>query len=281
MARLPVERITFAPSDISGSWLDTLIDSSRSSFTGFGAGQHWYYKWRARITPTMVSNLSSWQQTPGGTGWKTAILHNATSGTCSNIELTQTTWIDSPTGAQIFYSECGNRGAYMNDAGAQDGGGPWIQQGSNVASKTDGYCLNFNSQTAGSGNGTGGFLWQHAAEWVTFYGHVFINNFTTSSSTWQVWIARDGATSYTQLMDMEGIYRFVVDGAINTFNRVTFTPYMTNLSSAAGSDANLWIDELLVSTEPIPVPGQLAGGAAPAAPVNFRGKVSLSGGVRF
>ena len=275
---LPAGRAT---SDISGSWLDTLIDSSRSALTGFGAGQHWYYQWRARITPSMVSNLSQWQSGTN-TGWKTAILHNATSGTCSNIELTQTTWIDSNTGAQIFYSECGNRGAYMDAGGAQNGAGPYIQQGSNVASKTDGYWCDFNSQTAGAGTGTGCFLWQHGDEWVTFYGHVYINNFTTSSSTWQVWIARDGATSYTQLMDMDGVYRFVVDGAVNTFNRVTFTPYMTGLSSSASSDANLWIDEFIVSTEPIDVPGQtVGGGSSPAAPRNFRGQVRVSGIVRF
>jgi len=264
---LPAGRAT---SDISGHWYSNL----KTDGSGFGAGQTWYYQYRVRITPSMVTNLAQWQSGTD-TGWKTLILHNG-SITCSSVELTQTTYqYSGGIGAQIWYSRCGNYQNFMTNGGVQSGSGPWIQQGSNVASKTDGYWCDFNNLVDGSGNGTGCFNWQHTNEWVTFYGKVTINNFTSSNGTWQVWLARDGATSYTQVMDMEGIYQFEADGGINTYNRATFTPYMTNLNVGGAANANMWIDEFIVSTNPIPVPGT-TGAAAPDPPAPSPGRFQLS-----
>jgi len=265
---LPAGRAT---SNISGSWLDFVKTGGGVGVSsGFTQGQTWYLQYRERVTPTMVSNLAQWQQTPGGTGWK-SLIHHGTDGSgqpisCDAIELTNTTWLDSGTGTQIWYTECGNRGAYMDNTGAQNSGGPWIQQGSNLASKTDGFWCDFNNQIAGSGNGPGCWKWQFTNEWITYLWKVSIVNFTTNSGTIQVYMARDGASSYSQVVNMNGIYRFQVGsaGSANAvFNRVTFTPYMTNLSVGGAADANMWFDEFIVSTEPIPVPGQAAGGSAP------------------
>jgi hypothetical protein len=277
---LPAGRAT---SDIAGSWLDcTRSTCGVGLASGFTQGQTFYISYRERASATMVSNLASWQQTSGGTGWKSLIVHGTDSSgqprTCDNIEITTTTWLDSGTGTQIWYTECGNRGAYANNAGAQSNAGPWIQQGSPAlpASVTSGFRCDFNNQVIGTGNGIGCWRWQWANEWIAYLWKVTIVDFTTNSGTIQTWIARDGGTTWLPVINMVGNFRFQVGsfGASNaTFNRVTFTPYMTNLSVAASQDANLWFDEFIVSTEPIDLPGVVGSGAdttPPAPPTNIR-----------
>ncbi len=255
-------------SNISGFWRDKL----KSDNTGFGAGQTWYLQFRKRVTSTMISNLPQWQSgLPSGTGWKHIIVHNG-GVTCSNIEMTGTTYQWNSSGAQIYYTECGAASATMNNAGTL--GDPWMEQGSNVNSKTDGFWCDFNAtNVTGTGNGTGCFKEQWPNEWITEDWKVRINNFTTASSLWQVWIAREGSATRFQLINMNNIYRFNTDVAVDTFDSVDFTPYMTGLTHGATASANLWIDELIVSTEPISLPGQALGPppdtTPPAAPIGF------------
>lgn len=253
---LPAGRAT---SDISGSWNASLGGS-------FGEGSTFYVQFQQRLSPEMISNLPAWQSAVH-TSWKTILLHR-TGSTCGQIEITTVPYIWGPTPAATMYTGCGAAGFYTNANGDQDLGGPFIQQG---ASSTSGYKCDFNNIVAGTGNGTGCFVYP-SNKWITFYYKIHIGTYGSNNSSVEAWVATDGG-AYKQFVNVRNA-TLQKDGPppADKYNEVTLTPYMTNLSSAASATASVWYDELIVSTSPIAAPGS-GGGVSnppPAAPTNLR-----------
>ena len=253
---LPAGRAT---SDISGSWNDGMGAS-------FGEGSTFYLQFQLRISPEMISNLPAWKSGTD-TAWKTILFHR-TGSTCGQIEITTVPFIWSNTPVPTMYTGCGERGFYTNNAGAMDLSGPFIQQG---ASATSGYKCDYNSISAGTGNGTGCFVYQ-PNKWLTFYYKIQIGTYGSNNSSVEAWVATDGG-AYKQFVNVRNIPLFK-DGPspADKYNEITLTPYMTNLNTPASSSAYVWYDELIVSTQPIAAPGS-GGGVSnppPAAPTNLR-----------
>ncbi len=253
---LPAGRAT---SDISGSW-------NSSMGASFGENSTFYIQFQQRLSPEMISNIPAWKAaTP--TAWKTVLFHR-TGSTCGQIEITTVPYIWSNTPAATMYTGCGERGFITDASGAYSSFGPFIQQG---ASSTSGYNCNYNSITPGTGNGTGCFIFQ-SNKWMTFYYKIHIGTYNANNSSIEAWVAMDGGP-YKQFVNVKNFALFK-DGPApaDKYNELTFTPYMTNLSSAASSTAYVWYDDLIVSTQPIAAPGGGGGGSnpAPAAPTNLR-----------
>lgn len=253
---LPAGRAT---SDISGSWNGSLGAS-------FGENSTFYIQFQQRLSPEMISNIPAWSSaTP--TAWKTVLFHR-TGSTCGQIEITTVPYIWSNTPAATMYTGCGERGFLTDLSGAYSSFGPLIQQG---ASSTSGYNCNYNSITPGTGNGSGCFIFQ-SNKWMTFYYKIHIGTYNANNSSIEAWVAMDGG-AYKQFVNIKNFALFK-DGPApaDKYNEITFTPYMTNLSSAASTTAYVWYDDFIVSTQPIAAPGG-GGGVSnppPAAPTNLR-----------
>ena len=253
---LPAGRAT---SDISGSWNGPLGGS-------FGEGSTFYVQFQQRLSPEMISNLPAWQSAVS-TSWKTILLHR-TGSTCGQIEITTVPYIFGPKPAATMYTGCGAAGFYTDANGAQNLSGPYLQQG---ASSTSGYKCDFNNSVAGTGNGTGCFIYP-SNKWLTFYYKIHIGTYGSTNSSVEAWVAMDGG-AYKQFVNVKNA-RLDKDGPppADKYNEVTLTPYMTNLSSAASTTAYVWYDEFIVSTQPIVAPGG-GGGVSnppPAAPTKLR-----------
>lgn len=265
---LPAGRAT---SDISGSWRDDMGST-------FGEGSTFYAQYRVRISPEMVTNLAQWQSGTD-TGWKHIIFHHLGGASCASLELTGTIYqFSGGKATQIFYSECGNRPYFMTGAGAQSSSGPYLQQGTPTPPSTPtlGFRCDFNSLVDGTGSGTGCFNWQWPNEWMTFNWEVRIGTLGVSNSTVKITVARDGASVAWPVVWFNGNMRIDENSpSQRTFGAFQLTPYMTGLNSAASSGANIWFDDLIVSTQPIALPGQTTGGSGgdttpPSAPTNLR-----------
>jgi hypothetical protein len=253
---LPAGRAT---SDISGSW-------NGSMGASFGENSTFYIQFQQRLSPEMISNLPTWRSGTA-TSWKTVLFHR-TGSTCGQIEITTVPFIWSNIPAATMYTGCGERGFYTDGAGTLNGGGPYIQQG---ASSTSGYKCDYNNIVAGTGNGTGCFIYQ-SNKWLTFYYKIHIGTYGSNNSSVEAWVAMDGG-AYKQFVNVKNIPLYK-DGPspADKYNEITFTPYMTNLNNPASSTAYVWYDELIVSTQPIAAPGGGGGSSnpPPAAPMNLR-----------
>ena len=253
---LPAGRAT---SDISGYW-------NGSMGASFGENSTFYIQFQQRLSPEMVSNLPAWKSGTA-TSWKTVLFHR-TGSTCGQIEITTVPYIYSNTPAATMYTGCGERGFYTDASGAYSDSGPYLQQGT---SPTSGYKCDFNNIVAGTGNGTGCFIFQ-TNKWMTFYYKIHIGTYGATNSSIEAWVALDGG-AYKQFVNVQN-FSLLKDGPApaDKYNEITFTPYMTNLSSAASSNAYVWYDDLIVSTQPIAAPGGSGGvsNPPPAAPTNLR-----------
>ncbi len=253
---LPAGRAT---SDISGYWNGKLGGS-------FGEGSTYYVQFQQRLSPEMISNIPTWQSGTS-TAWKTVIFHR-TGSTCGQIEIATIFYLWTPTPAAIMYTGCGTPAFYADANGVMNDGGPYIQQGT---SSTSGYKCDFNNIVPGTGNGTGCFIYQ-SNKWLTFYYKIHIGTYGSNNSSVEAWAAMDGG-GYKQFVNIKNA-TLQKDGPspADKYNELTFTPYMTNLSSAASANAYVWYDELIVSTLPIAAPGSGGGvtNPPPAAPTNLR-----------
>lgn len=259
---LPAGRAT---SDISGSWHDDLGGT-------FGQNSTFYVQYRMRISPTMVSNLAQWQAGTD-TGWKHIILHHLGGSSCASIELTGTIYqFSGGAGTQIFYTECGNRPLFMTAAGAQSSSGPYLQQGTPTppSSPTLGFRCDFNSLVNGAGTGIGCYNHQFTNEWMVWDWEVRVGTFGVSNSTVKIHVTREGSVTRWPIVWFNGNLRLDQNSpSQTTYGAVQFTPYMTGLNSAASSDANMWIDDFIVSTSPIALPQSGSAGpdvTPPSAP---------------
>ena len=93
-----------------------------------------------------------------------------------------------------------------------------------------------------------------ANTWVTFYWKVSIGDWGQPNSTIQAWAALPGQP-YGEWVNIQN-HTLFEDTVGKDYDSVWLLPYMTNRTSSvsAGPTAYTWYDELIVSTNPIPVP---------------------------
>lgn len=223
-----------AGANIAGSWAPSGNDGLGRLFA---ENSTFYVQFRQRFSTEMLNN--SWSSS-----WKTAIFHNNQT-TCGNVEIATNNHYLS--GLAVVYTDCGSRHMYTTLDGTR-----YTESTPLLMQQGDYKCQygQFNTQTC---------FYFPANQWVTFYYRVHIGNWGQANSSIEAWISKEGETTYKQFIKVPN---FTLNcnnspcGQSEGFNNLTFTPYMTGLSQSSGisSTARIWYDDLIVSTQPIPVP---------------------------
>lgn len=226
-----------AGANIAGSWSPL---NNRGLGQLFGENSTFYVQFRQRFSESMLNN--TWNSS-----WKTVIFHmNQT--TCGGVEIT--TANRYLTGLLSMYTGCGTPGMYSTLDGTQQTENPplLLQQGD--------YNCQYSRENPSD-------CWYFPAdEWVTFYYKITLGDWDRRNSLIELWIAREGSTTYEQVIRVPNMPMTCnsanCNGSGEGYNNVTFTPYMTGLSNnsgRAGVTSRMWFDDFIVSTQPIAAPG--------------------------
>jgi hypothetical protein len=246
-----------AGANIAGSWLPATNDGLGHLF---GQNSTLYVQFRQRLSPEMMTN--HWDSS-----WKTVIFHY-NQQSCGSLELTTVNWY--LTGLATMYTDCGARGMTTTLDGSA-----WTDSTPLLMQQGDFHCQYGQADATTC-------LYFPTNEWLTFYYRIQIGTWDQPNSTIEAWVAREGSTTYKQFVRVPNFaLRCNSDpcgqppGSSEGYNNLTFTPYMTALSSSsgdAGVTSHVWYDDLIVSTQAIAAPGTggVADRIAPAAPTGLR-----------
>jgi hypothetical protein len=226
-----------AGANIAGSWSPL---NNRGLGNLFGENSTFYVQFRQRFSEGMLNN--TWDSS-----WKTVIFHmNQT--TCGGIEITTVNRYMS--GLLAMYTGCGTPSMFTTLDGSRHTESPplLLQQGD--------YNCEYSRENPSS-------CWYFPAnEWVTFYYKISLGDWDQNNSMIELWIAREGSTDYEQVIRVPNMTMTCNAASCSNsnegYNNVTFTPYMTSLnnnSGRAGATSSMWVDEFIVSTQPIAAPG--------------------------
>lgn len=214
----------------------------------FGENSVFYVQVRQRFDAVMIN--TDWQALVGSY-WKQLFFQNDAyscgAGGLVTVSGTGSTYLGFPT----MYSDCGTNPVFGSD-------GLTLQQGDVTNCRYPGPytgCAKYPIDT-----------------WVTYYYRIQLGNWGQPNSYIQAWVALDGGP-YKKWIDMPN-FVYNADPAHPGINSLTLTDYMTNKNSTVDHPtANMWYDELIISTQPIAVPAPSGGGSSnppPAAPANLR-----------
>ena len=247
-----------AGANIAGAWLPQTNDGLGSLF---GQNSVFYVQFRQRFSPEMLKQ--TWDSY-----YKTVLFHyNQIS--CGSLEITTINYY--LTNRPTMYTDCGAQlVTTMLDGSTYTSNTPLLMQ------QGDYHCQYGQESPATC-------FYLVANEWLTFYYRIQVGTYNQANSHIDAWVAREGDTAFKQWIHVTN-YTIGCDtdpctsapGKDQGFNNLTFTPYMTALSTTsglAGVTSHVWYDELIVSTQPIALPGAPATPAdtlAPAAPTGLR-----------
>ncbi|ALA59766.1 fibronectin type III domain-containing protein [Nitrospira moscoviensis] len=258
--RMPVQDTSVALSGVSslkfiinGQTSSNMAGSLRQYFgRSFGNNSTFYVQFALRYDPNLV-NINWAQQM--GTGWKSVMFHGP-NATCSDVELTTVIYYDHKF--QHMYTDCGGRGIWSSQSPPLT-----FQQGDH----------NCSYDAVESGNTSG--CWKYntlANTWITYYYKITIGTFGTPSSNIEAWYSVNGQP-YKKWISIFNYRLNNGTGPSNDYAYATIAPYMTAKNqSVSHPTAYMWLDELIVSTQPIAAPGGGGGttNPPPAAPTNLR-----------
>jgi hypothetical protein len=227
-----------AGANIAGSWspLQALgrVFSQNSTF---------YLQYRQRFSPEMLTN--TWDSS-----WKTIIIHQ-NQLTCATVGLVLHNNYGS--GLATMYTDCGARHMFTTlDGSAYTESTPFLEQ-------QGGYNCQYRNESPST------CFYYPANDWTTYYMKIHVGTWDQPNSTIEAWVAKEGDTAYKQFIKVPNFTLTcntdpctVDPGKSQGFDNVTLTPYMTALSTTsglAGVTSHTWYDDLIVSTQPIAVPG--------------------------
>jgi hypothetical protein len=207
----------------SGGWTAGLGAS-------FGQGQGFYVQYRQRFSAEFLK--TKYQDAEG---WKQSIFHMGTS-TCAAIEITT---VDSyHRGYPQMYTNCGGRSFDVD-----------LHNNDFLYETGDYNCHRLNPNPHDC-------AMYKANQWMTFYYEIKVGSWGKPDSSIKAWVGYEGEP----LRQFENGVNYQLDfnsGPSDTFNAITLTPYNTGKSPAQDHPtAYTWYDELIVSRQPIPAPGQ-------------------------
>jgi hypothetical protein len=224
----------------------------------FKSGDTIYVQYRWRASPEyFTNNANYWQSSV-----KQINIHGPSS-TCQGAEFTTVMQDGYPS----MYTDCGigwhtdvNTNALLSSCPDDC----LLEQGSSTvaAPSGSGYNCHYQNQVAGSGNGSGCFV-PPSNTWITHYEVIKLGTVGSNTSSVNAYEAHNGS-AYKQWQRVNGVT--FVSGGDSYFSKLRFETYMTEIARSAPSTAYIWYDELIVSTQPIAVPGN-SGSAPPPAPV--------------
>lgn len=190
----------------------------------FGQNSTFYVQVRIRFDQALLANKY------GGEGWKFVLIYGGKTS-CSNIGLiNQNTWY---YGFPTMAHEC-SPGVYTISGSTQ-----YVEQG-------DYNCVygRFNNKDC---------AYFKPDQWMTFYWKVHLGTWGHPDSSVESWVSYENAPLKKWISQPKFSFKFQ-DGPRDVFDKVALTPYTTDRKEAASSDGQMWFDDLIVSSQPIPAP---------------------------
>lgn len=241
-----------------GQWRIPLNAAWTTDGSGFGTGVDYYVQYRCKLGPNRLTPAFGDQ--PGGRsgGFKVNILggyqfsspQSSSSDIDCEIVCTNPAWIGLPV---VYNHGIGQdvqtfQRTIAGYTSQQDA----IDHGPSVTNVFNRYCL-YEGESSPTSPGCWFFQEQ---QWFTVYIHVKIAVFTASPGTGnvlQVYVARQGETSYTQLFQENDFQQAADPSAPNGNQAIWLLPYDSHRSNASYSTYQAY-DQVIVSTNPIACP---------------------------
>lgn len=229
----------------------------------FKPGQVFYVQFRQRINEAMVN------ENFGGGGWKTMILFQD-GVSCGPVEVAVTNgyYADRP----VVYSHCGARGVAI--AGTGNANAPVSE--TNIPLQwplKNGEFVNvwkYDYLTQQSELGQGYLCHYQAAkntpdscfeyqpnQWMTFTYGIKVGTFGEPNTVIKAWVGLEGQPSkqFVHRTDYTLYSNSEASASTDGFNMMMFTPYDTGKKTTAEHrKGQMWIDDLIISENPIPDP---------------------------
>jgi hypothetical protein len=258
-----------ASSDVAGTYRGWLCGAA--GVCNFSQNTRFFIQFALRVDPAMGTN--TWRAGTGVTSWKFHIFHESNSS-CGQIEIT------SIRNAQVglldatMYGQCGAVNYYTssNNATLSGCGACYLQQ-RDPATPTSGYSCPYGAETRGTGNGSGCLTFDDPSNqntWLTFYWDISVGTWGSPNSVVKAYVAKNGGP-YRQWVNVTNLTLNPGNrGTSQGWDYLTLGPYMTGMTQGGATTANMWYDELIVSTQPIAAPAGASDGLPPAIPTNLR-----------
>jgi hypothetical protein len=229
------------------NWLQTFCSAhppAPCTPTVFGQNSTFYVQFRYRVDTAYAT--TNWEDpVNGGSSPKIADFAYHSSS-CGQTEITTNN--RNGTDKPMMYTGCGARGFFVD---------PGTTTWNNSAPPYQWQNGYYNCSYPSTPSGPGGCFTMPANTWMTFYYRVQLGTWSQPNSHITAWVAPDGqplqkfveVSNMTLYPDMPG------------YDAIWFNVYMTNFSGAATNPAaNAWLDEVIVSSAPVPAPSANGGG---------------------
>ena len=223
------------------NWLQTFCQGGPTTPckpTVFGENSTFYVQFRYRVDTNYAS--TKWEDpSNGGSSPKIADFASV-GGSCGSVELTTNN--RGGTDIPMMYTDCGRRGlfVYPRTTKWNDSSPPYQYE--------NGY---YNCSYEETPSPPGGCFVMPPNTWMTFYYRVSIGTWGQPNSVIKAWVAPAGRP-LNLFIDVEKMKLFQDQPG---YNAIWFNVYMTSfLATARNPAANAWLDEVIVSSAPIPAP---------------------------
>ena len=209
----------------------------------FGEGSSLYFQWRQRFSPAMVDGAL------GGVGFKQFVLYDQSpSGNVEVYMLNQ-----GYRGFPVMATSMGRQQMQKREGGSTTL--MWNPGGVICAQNDLTRCLRY-----------------HPNEWMTFYYEQHIGTWGQANSTVKVYMAREGQP-LQQFIHYDKEWRFDKDDETSAYRQIWLGPYSMNRTGGGFPAASTWIDEFIISTQPIADPFE--GGTGVRNPVHENGELGI------
>jgi hypothetical protein len=236
-----------APTVRDDNWVQTFCSAhppASCSPTVFAQNSTFYVQFRYRVDDGYAN--TNWEDpVNGASSPKIADFANHTSS-CGQTEITTNNrnGSDKP----MMYTSCGARGFFVTPGTTN------YNPSSPPYSWENGY---YNCSYPTVPSGSGGCFTMPANIWMTFYYRVQLGTWSQPNSHITAWVAVDGQPlqTFVDVSDM------TINADTPGFDAIYFNVYMTNFAGTATNPAaNAWLDEVIVSSAPVPAPAANGGG---------------------
>lgn len=237
---------------LDNNWLQTFCSAhppNACTPTVFQQNSDFYIQFRYRVDSNYVNTNWELPQNGGSSPKIADIAHHSSS--CGQTELTLNN--RGGTAMPMMYGACGGYGMY-------------VQTGTTLENQNTPYNFQsdyYNCQYPQTPHPPGGCFTMPANTWMTFYEHIHIGTYNQPNSIVEVWVSTGYTDALKYLIHITNFTMPPPDGGpITGYDAIWFNVYMTGfLSTATNPAANVWLDEVIVSTQPIAAPN-----TAPAVP---------------
>jgi len=233
----------------------------------FGEGDTFWFSFAHRISPEMLSYIGTYWDS----SWKQAYWYDGPGSACTTLGIVLSRREAGPN-IPAMYTQCGARHVVTqlhNESDVTDPQNRFGYYSNQTNGPNDGYYMvhQSNSNSAGYncrygdlgdvGTGDGEGCWYYPTNtWVHYIFKVKIGHFGKEDSHIQGWVAT-GGNAPEQFINVEQFeFNYNTDNT-NALDYFYLGNYMTGLTPVATpGTAYSWYDELIISTRPIPAPGQ-------------------------